>query len=141
MEEKSVFMLKPESMSHKEEIMSMIEKSGILIKEWRHLKLEEHQLRSMYPDAVGEIWHKTKEKLLDKEVLAAIVEGDDVVEKLYKVCGENTKPFLCEPGSIRNLFKDITSQDGVLHQNIIHRPKNQKEAEEHLVLFFPPDRK
>lgn len=140
MKEESVFVIKPEAMPYKQEIMEMVEKSGIPIKEWRHLKLDEHQLHSMYPDAVGEMWHKTKENLLNKEILAAIVEGDDVIEKLYKVCGENTTPFLCDPNSIRYLFKDTTSQDGVLHRNIIHRPKDQKEAEEHLVLFFPPER-
>ncbi len=135
--EKSVFMLKPEGMKYKEEIMSTIEKAGIPIKEWRNLTLDEKHLRKLYPNVSGEGWRKVQKHLLNKEVLVAIVEGEDVINKLYKTCGEETKIFMCAPSSIRQKFKDIAHDS---YGNIIHRAKNQKEAEEHIMLFFPPER-
>ncbi|MFZ1019369.1 MAG: nucleoside-diphosphate kinase [Minisyncoccia bacterium] len=139
--EKSVFVIKPEALPYKEKIMDMIEKAGIPITEWRNLRLTESHLRILYPTITGETWHKMKKYLLNKEVLAAVVEGNDIVQKLYEICGDKTKPFLCRPDSIRYLFKNIARQNEAFSQNIIHRPKNKQEAEEHVVLFFPPERK
>jgi nucleoside diphosphate kinase len=139
--EKSVFMLKPEALPYKEKIMSIIEKAEIPIIEWRTLVLDENHLRSLYPKIKGETWYKVKEYLLNKEVLAAIVEGNDVVEKLHKICGAKAKSFLCDPSSIRYLFKNIVSSDETFSKNIVHRADNKEEAEKHVMLFFPPERK
>ena len=130
-------MLKPEALPYKEQIMGMIEKAGMPIVEWRHFQMEEKHLKAMYPTLSGEKLHKTKEYLLGKDVLAAVVEGDNVIDRLHKVCGEHVKPFLCDSDSIRNQFRNITPSDETFPKNIIHRPKTKQEAEEHLVLFFP----
>ena len=139
--EKSIFMLKPEAVPYKEEIMGMIEKAGIPIVEWRNLKLDEEHLNTLYAKTKGEKWHKTKDHLLGKDVLVAVVEGDNVVERLHKICGEHAKPFLCETDSIRSKFSGILPfGDESYTKNVIHRAKNKEEAEKHLVLFFPPNR-
>ncbi len=136
-DEKSVFFLKPEALPYKERIMSTVEKAGIPIMERRTLKLEENHIKELYRGISGNVLEKIKDYLLGKEVLAAIVSGENVVEKLYKLCGENTKSFLCEPNSIRYLFKNIVSIDENFSKNIIHRPINKDEAGKHIILFFP----
>lgn len=139
--EKSLFMIKPEGMNHKEEIMSFIEKNGLKITKWRTMILDEDQLKKIYHDTEGYLWDKTKEHFLGKEVLAAEVEDSEAIEKLKTICGTKTDPVMCESNSIRKYFKDITERDvSKYHKNIIHRAMDEKEVEDQTLIFFPPER-
>ncbi len=133
-----MFMIKPEAMRFKEQIMAMIDKAGIDIKEWRTVRLTEQDLHSLYPYSTGMDWDKLKDSFLDREVLAAVVEGEDVIKRLLKTCGDNTTPRLCNPESIRYIFRNALPPSAGFSNNIIHRPKNEEEAKEHMALFFPP---
>jgi nucleoside diphosphate kinase len=135
--EKSMFIIKPEAVPFKERIMSMVEDAGIPIIEWRTTKITKKHIEGLYPGISGENLEKTKDYLLGKEVLAVVVETEDAVDKLYKLCGENTKSFLCEKDTIRFSFKNIVPIEEKYNKNIIHRPINKDEAEKHIVLFFP----
>jgi nucleoside diphosphate kinase len=139
--EKSVFMIKPEGMSHKEEIMSYIEKNGLAITRWRTMLLDEDQLKKIYHDTHGEIWEKTKEHMLGKEVLVGEVNDEQAIEKLKTICGSKTNPIECDVGSIRKFFNDIAEKDpSKYHKNIIHRAMDDKEVTDQTILFFPPSR-
>jgi len=136
--EKSIFMLKPEAMNHKEEILSYIEKGGLKIIRFRTMTLTEDELRKIYHDTHGPLWEKTKEHFLGKEVLVAEVEDENAIENLKKICGTKTDPAVCEIDSVRNMFKDLSERDIFkYHKNIIHRAMDKKEVDDQTIIFFP----
>lgn len=133
-------MIKPEAMTHKDEIMSVIENSGLKITRWRTMILDEDQIRKIYHDTHGALYEKTQEHFLGKEVLAAEVESDDAIEKLKSICGTKTDPVACDVGTIRNMFKDLSPRDTFkYHKNIIHRAMDKSEVDDQTVIFFPPE--
>src|ERR1035437_7519322 len=109
--EKSVLMIKPEGMNHKNEILAFIENKGLKISRWRTMILTEGELRKIYYDASGEIWEKTKKSFLGNEVFVAEVEDEQAIEKLKTICGTNIDPVACDVGSVRNFFREIAPRD------------------------------
>jgi len=136
--EKSVLMIKPEGMNHRDEIMAFIEKGGLKITRFRTMVLTEDELRKIYHDTSGEIWEKTKKAFLGKEVFVAEVEGGEAIDKLKNICGTNTDPVACDVGSVRNFFREIAPRYETpgYHQNIIHRALGEKEVEDQTLIFF-----
>ena len=137
--ERSVYIIKPEGMPRRHEIREMIEKmAGLAIVGSITTVLPEWALAKLYPDLAqekNELWLATLEHLAHSECEIGIVEGENAVQRFFELCGEMTSPLQCRSGTIRLVFgkeKPVRVGEKLYWRNVIHRSKNQQEAESDL---------
>lgn len=69
----------------------------------------------------------------NKHVLVCVVESQRAVEDLVYIAGEETLSHRCRRHTVRAKYGQFKS--GFEHFNVLHRPKNKKEAAHNLRLF------
>ena len=128
--EKTLLMIKPEGMEHKNDIISRVEQVGLRIVWTRKIIATISFLRKLYKEQSGGFWKVNKDYLLGKECLLIIVEGERAASRLYHLCGTHFDPNQCESGTIRRQFGEGEPKVGVngqiLFLNAVHRstPEN-----------------
>lgn len=70
-----------------------------------------------------------------ERVLVFVYEGENVVEKIRKLCGA-TNPELAAPTTIRGQYGRITTTG--TFENVIHCSENEEIAEKEIKLWFEP---
>jgi nucleoside diphosphate kinase len=133
MAEETVYLIKPEGMSHVVEIRRMIEAAGLMVVGPRPFFPTEADLVTIYPFMSSELRGATFKHLRGSVCEVGLVCGDDAINRLVAICGHHTNPELCEGGTIRAVFGRglppiVLSRGGWYYQNGIHRPQNLEEA-------------
>ena len=132
--ERTFTMLKPGVVARRVagEIISRIEKKGLRIVAMKLMQIdralaethyEEHRAKAFFGELTGYI--------TSGPVLAMVVEGDNAIAMLRKVCGA-TKAEEALPGTIRG---DYAMHTGM---NIIHASDAPASAEREIALYFKP---
>lgn len=128
--EQTFSMVKPEAVSHANEIMEMYKEGGLNIVETKQVQLtkeeaeqfyEIHKDRPFYGDLVTYI--------SSGPVVGVIVEGDDAVLKVREIMG-STDPKKAAPGTIRARFG--TS----IEKNAVHGSDSVDSAKKEIQFFF-----
>lgn len=128
--EKTLLMIKPEGMKHKNEIIDMVKQVGLRIVWTNKIIATITFLRKLYKDQSGRFWEANKDYLVGKECLLIIVEGERSASRLYYLCGTHYDPNQCERGTIRRQFGEREPKVGangqILFLNAVHRstPEN-----------------
>lgn len=140
MVEKTVYIIKPEALPHRQEIRLMIAEANLAITHSAVALLPEWVLVELYPDLArerNELWIATLEHLLNQECEIGIIEGENAMKKLLNLCGEETSPVACRVGTIRARFGEpipLPAGERFYWRNAIHRPKTQEEAANDLLV-------
>lgn len=135
--EKSVYIIKPEGMIFRSEIIKAIEQRALTIEEKKNLVLPEWALKELYPDLSVDLWNATCLSF-SAPVEIGLISGEKAVQVLFRLAGKKTAPAECDSKSIRFIFgrKEPFVIGGVrYYANAIHRPKNKLEARNDMEVF------
>lgn len=139
--EKSVYIVKPDAWTFRYAIEGMVLDQGLLTLTTLQVTLSEHTLGRLYPDLFGaqnDLWRETLRHFAEGSSWIVQVIGEDAINVLRRLCGEDTNPNLCAASTIRRLFgesKPTVLADGSSYwRNAVHRPKNKYEAKSDLLL-------
>ena len=105
---------------------------------WR---LNEDDLATLYPNLPAELQEATREHLLGAEVMVVLLEGDrGIIGRFADYAGREVEPAKCAEHTVRYRYGSRQPKElkgGLLYwENVIHRPKNAKEAARDIQLFF-----
>jgi nucleoside-diphosphate kinase len=140
--EKTLAIIKPDGMKHKEEILKRIRKAG--------LKIVRSNVTRMNPEIVSQFYLHVKEKrgdifqsivnyMTSGEIMPMIVEGDNAVQRLRSITG-HTDPEKAEKGTIRGDLGEykmrIADSENRSTKNVIHSSGSAEEAEKEIKFFF-----
>ena len=132
MRQKTFIMLKPETVAHKNvgKIITRIEKTNLKIIAMQLIKMSPDQAKILYEIHKGKsFFGKLVQHITSGPVIIILVEGDEAVATIRKLCGK-TNPFEAEEGSIRKLYGlNIT-------MNAIHAADSIENAKRESRIFF-----
>lgn len=130
--ERTFAMLKPGVVQRRlvGEILSRIEKKGLDIVAMKLFWMDDALARKHYAALSAEpFFDELVAFMTSGPVLAMVLEGDEAVSLLRKICGA-TKVLDALPGTIRGDFADHTGK------NVIHASDSRESAEREIGLFF-----
>ncbi|MFL1696280.1 nucleoside-diphosphate kinase [Weissella kandleri] len=137
MTERTLAIVKPDGVNQKKvgEIIRRIERKGYDIVDIKMLKADEELLRQHYSDLAGRPFFPGLLKyMMENEVVAMVVEGDNVVKGWRTLMG-TTNPTEAAPGTIRGDFGRDWPGDEV--RNVVHGSDTPENAEREIKLWFP----
>lgn len=133
--EKTLVLLKPSCVERNliGEVVSRIEKRGLVICGMKMMQLDEKILREHYAHLVDKpFFPALAESMMVSPVVAMVLKGVDVVSVFRTMVGA-TNSRKADPGTIRG---DL-SMSG--QQNIIHASDSPENAEIEIKRFFRPE--
>lgn len=145
-------LVKPESIAYWSDITAFIESRALVIVEptwieWRDAALTERVVRALYPDAPEPIIKETARRFYRQTTPFFKVAGTNAVHRFLEVCGTAKEPLLCAAHTLRREFGDESFheffEDGTWYRyyaNVIHRPKDQREAQRDIGIFYEKTR-
>jgi len=112
------------------EIVSRIERKGLLIAAMKLSKLNKAQAERFYDVHRGKPFFKALvEHVTSGPILAMVVEGPEAISVVRRLIGE-TSSFKAEPGTVRGDF-------GVsITKNVVHASDSVENAEREISFFF-----
>ncbi|MEK7202668.1 MAG: nucleoside-diphosphate kinase [Patescibacteria group bacterium] len=130
--ETSFYVIKPHGLAFREEIRAMIKGAGLTITESKELVMHRRVLEIIYSDLPEKYRDAVFRQFNGRSVEMGLVMGENAVDELLQITGTELDPVDCVPGSIRFKFGGRVPSmiDGVrCYANVIHRPRNNAEAE------------
>ena len=141
--ERTLAIIKPDGMKHKEEILRRINNSSLKIVKSNIIKLKPGLAAEFYAHVKIKFGENIYQSLIDYmtsgKVMPMVLEGENAVQRLRKITG-HTDPERAEPGTIRrDLGTDkmrIADSEQRATKNIIHASGSVEEAEKEIKFFF-----
>lgn len=133
--ERSFMMLKPGVLARRiaGEIISRVEKKGFDIVAAKLLRIPRSLAEAHYAEHRGKpFYEELVAYITSGPVWAMVLEGDDAVLLLRKLCG-STRAEEAAPGTIRG---DYAMHTGL---NIMHASDSPESAAREIALFFRPE--
>lgn len=129
--EKSLLIVKPGFIQHKEGIKKMLEEIGVTIVKELEMMLTDELINKHYSDYVNESWFgPLKEYMQSGKVIVWCAEGGEgSIPKIRELLGHKAHPA---PGTIRYVYGigDIT-------KNVMHASDSVENGIKELKNFFP----
>lgn len=99
-----------------------------------------------YDDIAGRhseaIWRQLVEYIAGRPVVAAVLEGDGVINVVRKMCG-STEPASAPPGTIRGDYCHVgyglANRTGSAVRNVVHASADPADAEREIPIWFRPE--
>ena len=116
----------------------MIESVGLVIAESKIVVMDGRALEIIYSDLDKRFRKVIFQLFRNTPVEITLVTGENAIDALLEIAGTELDPVDCAPNSIRFRLggRKPLMIDGVrCYANIIHRPRNQTEAEKGIELF------
>lgn len=136
--EKSVYIIKPEAVAHREQIRALIRGAGLRVANHKLAVFPEHALEALYPDMQENLHAATLHYFGIGPSEIGIVEGENAINRLSQLAGEDVNPAKCAPGTIREQYgfkNPVKWRNAIYFLNGLHRSKNTTEVERDLELF------
>ncbi|MFI7578922.1 nucleoside-diphosphate kinase [Kocuria sp. M1N1S27] len=134
--ERTLVLVKPDGVARglTGEVLARIEAKGYRLVDLRLMLAERPVLEQHYAEHRGKpFFEPLVEFMLSGPVVAAVVEGDRVVEGFRSLAG-TTEPTTAAPGTIRgDLGRDW---GGKVQQNIVHGSDSVESAEREIGIWF-----
>ncbi|MFA6269811.1 MAG: nucleoside-diphosphate kinase [Candidatus Paceibacterota bacterium] len=136
----AVVVIKPDAVDRADEVVRRLEHEGFSIQKRVRKILPEKFVDSRSENFPLDIQKETGKYLTTASSEIILLKGgDDIVEKLKFVTGENTNPGKSDKGSIRAIFGEHfprkTDDGNDFFRNAIHRPANEEERKSDLEQF------
>jgi len=136
--ERSVYIIKPEAVTHRELIRSHIRDAGLRVVAHKLVVLPTHAIESLYPDMDADLHAATLHYFRVGPSEIGIVEGVDAVKRLYHIAGEFVDPTKCPPNTIRGSYgfrSPVKWRGAIYFLNGLHRSRDTSEVARDLSLF------
>ena len=134
--ERTLVLVKPDGVARglTGQVLARIEAKGYRLADLRLLRAERAQLEQHYAEHQGKpFFEPLVEFMLSGPVVAAVVEGDRVIEGFRSLAG-TTEPTTAAPGTIRgDLGRDWGDK---VQQNIVHGSDSPESAEREIGIWF-----
>ncbi len=133
--EKTFLMIKPDGVQRNliGEVISRIEKKGLMINALKMLKVTDEQAKKHYGIHEGKPFYNELITMIKSgPVIAMCITGNEAVKVVRMLAGA-TKPLDSLPGTIRGDF----SCDACL--NVVHTSDSIENAEYELGIYFKPE--
>lgn len=136
----AVIVIKPDALDRSDEIVRRLEHEGFSIQKRMRKVLPEKFVDARSENFPSDIKKETGRYLAtEPSEIIFIKGGEDIVEKLKSVTGEDTDPNKSNPDSIRAIFGEHsprqTDEGKKFFRNAIHRPANEEERKSDLEQF------
>lgn len=136
MTERTLVLIKPDGVQRglTGEILRRIEAKGYTIAELKKLQASTEQLAAHYAEHEGKPFYQPLvDFMLSGPVVAAILEGDRVIEGFRSLAG-TTDPTTAAPGTIRgDLGRDWGEK---VQKNLVHGSDSVESAEREISIWF-----
>lgn len=136
MTERTLVLIKPDGVQRglTGEILRRIEAKGYTIAELKKLQASTEQLAAHYAEHEGKPFYQPLvDFMLSGPVVAAILEGDRVIEGFRSLAG-TTDPTTATPGTIRgDLGRDWGEK---VQKNLVHGSDSVESAEREISIWF-----
>lgn len=136
MTERTLILIKPDGVERglTGEILRRAEAKGYRITELQQLRASTDQLAAHYAEHEGKSFYQPLvDFMLSGPVVAAILEGDRVIEGFRSLAG-STEPTTAAPGTIRgDLGRDWGEK---VQKNLIHGSDSAESAEREISIWF-----
>ena len=148
--EKTLVLIKPDGVSRAltGEIFSRLERTGLKIIGLKMLQADKEVAGKHYTEEdIGvRLGEKIRTLLIDfvteGPIVAAVIEGDEVVEVVRKMCGA-TEPKSALPGTIRGDYSHHSygycDEAGSAVRNVIHASSDKDAAKYEIGVWFNED--
>lgn len=161
--ERTLIIVKPDGMQKKlaGEVISRFERAGLKIVGMKMVNAKSSILKKHYPDTMAAaITEKAQSKFPEKldpnvygmrilkglrkflretPVIIAVLEGENAVAHVRKICG-GTEPVSAEPGTIRRDLSDDSyvkaNSEKRSIKNILHASGTPEEAKAEIAIWF-----
>ena len=134
--ERTLVLVKPDGVARglTGQVLARIEAKGYRLADLRLLQAERAVLEEHYAEHRGKpFFEPLVEFMLSGPVVAAVVEGDRVIEGFRSLAG-TTEPTTAAPGTIRgDLGRDWGEK---VQQNIVHGSDSPESAEREIGIWF-----
>ncbi len=135
--ERTLVLVKPDGVARglTGQVLARIEAKGYRLADLRLLQAERAVLEEHYAEHRGKpFFGPLVEFMLSGPVVAAVVEGDRVIEGFRSLAG-TTDPTTAAPGTIRG---DLGRDWGLkVQQNLVHGSDSPESAAREIGLWFP----
>ena len=136
MTERTLILVKPDGVERglTGEILRRVEAKGYRIAELKQLNASTEQLAAHYAEHEGKPFYQPLvDFMLSGPVVAAILEGDRVIEGFRSLAG-TTDPTTAAPGTIRgDLGRDWGEK---VQKNLVHGSDSVESAEREIGIWF-----
>ena len=136
MTERTLILVKPDGVERglTGEILRRVEAKGYRIAELKQLNATTEQLAAHYAEHEGKPFYQPLvDFMLSGPVVAAILEGDRVIEGFRSLAG-TTEPTTAVPGTIRgDLGRDWGEK---VQKNLVHGSDSVESAEREIGIWF-----
>jgi nucleoside diphosphate kinase len=142
--EKTLVMIKPEGLEHKDFIHHRLSQHGLTIVERKMVTLNEVMITGIYDLSSPVLAKATMEHLNDKLVEVLLIQGENCIKTVINEVGDHKNPEECDIHSIRWILANKTPSEDVVKQltarlvyyhNFVHRSNGQVEVEAQAKLF------
>lgn len=142
-----VVVIKPDAISHRDEIIKKFEDEGLVIIKSKKINLGDKFLtEKMYGNLPDDIKEETLNHFRRGQAEVILLglwseKQEDILKKVISLTGEKTDPHECDMKSIRSMFGDhegiLTKEGKKYSPNAIHRAKTLDEKETDIDKFLP----
>ena len=140
--QRTLILIKPDGVRRglTGEILSRFEKVGIKIIGMKMVWVDRDFSKKHYAEHVEKGFYPGLENMIvEGPVIAAVLEGVEVVEVVRKMCG-GTEPKGAAPGTIRGDYAHhsygLADAKGMAVKNVIHASGDLKDAKKEVPLWF-----
>lgn len=129
--EQTLTLIKPDALSHEQEILSFYEDTSLKILAKKKMQLSPEQAQSFYAHLKDKPFYKDLVAYISSGPIEAILlEGEDAVAVNRAIIG-STDPHKASPGTIRSEFgTDV-------QHNAVHGSDTPENALKEIAYFFP----
>jgi len=134
MNERTLVMIKPDSVADAEPILEELDRLGNRVSTSKVENLERTLMERHYSCYVGEPhFSPVVDYFTGKTVVVAVYEGDGIIQKIRDIIGA-TDPAKAQPSSIRARYSDDSAEKARLEgrpyliRNVIHASDSPDEA-------------
>ena len=135
--ENSLFIIKPDAYPYREQILEALLSKFRLV-ELDDVVLTERFLSELYQNEKTIFRNMNIQYMKDKKATIGIVGGESCKKRLFEFCGEDFRPELCKPDTIRRKFNicpnPINLDGNPFYINAIHRA-SPEDAEKEIQLY------
>jgi nucleoside diphosphate kinase len=136
--ERSVYIIKPEAVAHRERIRALIQQAGLRVVAHKLMVLPQHALDLLYSGMDDDLHAATLHYFGIGPSEIGIVEGENAISRLNQLVGADVNPMRCAPDTIRGRYgfkNPVKWRTAVYFLNGLHRSKNADEANRDMELF------
>ena len=140
--EKTLMIIKPDGMKHKEEILKRVRQTSLKIAKQKQERAKTSVFAEFYAHVKPKnekVYNTLVSYMSAEEIILLLIQGENAVNKIRSITGV-TDPEFADKGTIRrDLSKDtkkIADTEERSVRNIVHSSGSLEEAKKEIAFFF-----